>query len=157
MKILRLLSIAALSLSSCTHPEKELITTATAAYIETEEFSKLNLPYSEAVIYGDIIYVSGQVGEVGLTVDGELIEGGIIPETHQAMLNIKKILEQNGSSLDNIVKCTCMLADIADWGKMSQEYLTFFPNHKPARSAFATNGLALDARVEIECVAYLNK
>jgi len=71
------------------------------------------------------------------------------------MKNIKKVLEQNGSSMDNIIKCTCMLADISEWSRMSSEYVKFFPNHKPARSAFATTGHALGARVEIECIAHV--
>jgi 2-iminobutanoate/2-iminopropanoate deaminase len=124
-----------------------------ADYIETEEFSKLNFPFSQAVQYGNIIYVSGQVGDLEET--GELVKGGIIPETNQAMKNIQKVLEQNGSSMDKVIKCTCMLDDISEWGLMSAEYIKFFPNHKPARSAFATRGLALGARVEIECMAYV--
>jgi enamine deaminase RidA (YjgF/YER057c/UK114 family) len=71
------------------------------------------------------------------------------------MKNIKKVLEQNGSSIEDIIKCTCMLADISEWGQMNSEYLKFFPNHKPARSAFGTTGLSLGARVEIECTAYV--
>jgi 2-iminobutanoate/2-iminopropanoate deaminase len=128
---------------------------AEAAYIQTEEFAKLNLPFSEAVIYGHIIYLSGQIGDSPET--GQTVEGGIGPETNQAMLNIKRVLEQNGSSLDKVIKCTCMLADIAEWAQMSGEYIKYFPNHKPARSAFATTGLALNVRVEIECLAYLDK
>ncbi|NJN41828.1 MAG: RidA family protein [Flammeovirgaceae bacterium] len=122
--------------------------------METEEFSKRNLPFSQAVQIENIIYLSGQIGDLET---GELIEGGIIPETNQTMMNIKKVLEENGSSMDNIIKCTCMLADIAEWGQMSAEYLKYFPNHKPARSAFGTTGLALGARVEIECIAYIEK
>ena len=124
-----------------------------ATYIQTKEFSKLYLPFSQAVQYEKIIYVSGQIGDLEET--GELIEGGIIPETNQTMKNIKKVLEQNGSSMDNIIKCTCMLANISEWGQMNSEYVKFFPNHMPARSAFATTGLSLGARVEIECIAYV--
>ena len=125
-----------------------------ASYLQSKAFAKLNLPFSQAVRHGNILYLSGQIGTLGDT--DSLIEGGIIPETKQTMLNIKKVLEENGSSLDKILKCTCMLADIKDWAQMSAEYLKFFPNHKPARSAFAATGLALGARVEIECIAYLD-
>ena len=69
------------------------------------------------------------------------------------MMNIKSILEKNGSSLEKIFKCTCMLADIKDWPEMSEEYRKFFKNDLPSRSAFAGSGLALNARVEIECWA----
>ncbi len=150
-----LISIAVLCLSSCTKSEKE--PKASATYLETEEFSRLNLPFSQAVTYGNIIYLSGQLGEMGMTEEGTLVEGGIGPETRQTMLNVKKTLEENGSSIENIIKCTCMLADIEEWAEMNVEYVKFFPNNKPARSAFATNGLSINARVEIECMAYLNE
>jgi reactive intermediate/imine deaminase len=157
MRIISILTITTLLLVSCAQPAEVYTTQKTATYIASEEFAKLNMPFSEAVIYGDMIYASGQVGEIGFTTEGVIVEGGIGPETRQAMLNIKRVLEQNGSSLDNIIKCTCMLADINEWAEMSKAYMTFFPNHQPARSAFATTGLALGARVEIECMAYLNK
>jgi len=139
--------------ASCAIPDRNSKVSSKATYIQTEEFSKLNLPFSQAVRYENLIYVSGQIGDLKET--GELIKGGIIPETDQAMKNINKILEQNGSSMDHIIRCTCMLADISEWRQMSLEYVKFFPNHKPARSAFATKGLALGARIEIECIAYV--
>lgn len=142
--------IAIFPLSFCVAQEKNSKVEAT--YIASDEFSAFNLPFSEAVIYGDIIYVSGQIGDEGLN----LVPGGIAPETRQAMLNIQNILEQNGSSMDKVIKCTCMLADINEWPDMNKEYIKFFPDHKPARSAFSTNGLALNARVEIECMAIYN-
>ena len=86
----------------------------------------------------------------------ELISGGIGPETKQTMENISNVLEKYGSSMDKVVKCLCMLADISEWGDMSKAYVKFFPDHKPARSAFAGTGLALGARVEIECWATVN-
>ena len=151
MKFTALLTITVFSLSSCIAQENN--SKKDAIFIESEEFSALNLPFSQAVIYGDVIYVSGQIGNIDL----KLVEGGIIPESRQAMMNIKSILEQNGSSMDNVIKCTCMLADMSEWPDLNSEYLKFFPNNKPARSAFGTNGLALNARVEIECIAYLKK
>ena len=69
------------------------------------------------------------------------------------MENIKSTLEKYGSSLDKVVKCTVMLADIREWVDMNSVYITYFPTHKPSRSAFGTNGLAMGARVEIECWA----
>lgn len=118
-------------------------------YVQSEKLGNQTLPFSPAVIVGNIIYLSGQIGSA----DGALVPGGIIPETKQVMENIKKVLEQNGSSMDKIVKCTCMLADIAEWDKMNSEYVKYFPTHKPARSALGANGLAKGARVEIECIA----
>lgn len=107
-------------------------------------------PFSQAVRVGNVLYLSGKLG----TVPGEgLAEGGIIPETQQTMRNVAEVLERYGSSMDEVVKCTVFLADIADFRDMSRTYMEFFPNHRPARSALAVAGLVLDARVEIECIA----
>ena len=108
------------------------------------------LPFSEAVRVGDLLFLAGQLG----TVPGKgLVEGGIQAETRQAMLNIKRVVEKYGSSMDKVVKCTVMLADIKEWAAMNEVYKTFFDERYPARSAFGASGLALDARVEIECIA----
>jgi reactive intermediate/imine deaminase len=119
-------------------------------YINSSESKKNDYPFSEATVVNDIIYLSGQIGTLE---NGKLIDGGIKAETIQTMLNIKSVLEKNGSSLKKVFKCTCMLADIKDWGEMSIEYKKFFTKNMPARSAFAGSGLALNARVEIECWA----
>ena len=110
-------------------------------------------PFSPAVRVGNMLYLSGQIGsrmENGAVV---LVPGGIEPETRQTMENISEILERSGSSLDRVVKCTVMMADMSEWPRMNTIYATFFPGSKPARSAFGANGLALGARVEIECAA----
>jgi 2-iminobutanoate/2-iminopropanoate deaminase len=108
------------------------------------------LPFSAAVRVGNTLYLSGQVGTDGTR---KLVPGGIAAETRQAMESIKATLEQYGSSLDRVVKVTVMLADMGEWAEMNKVYVTYFPEHLPARSAFGTSGLALGARVEIECVA----
>lgn len=125
------------------------------SYLTSDKFQSLNLPFSEAVIVGNTIYLSGQIGNLPGKL--EVVQGGIKNEARQAMENIKTVLENNGSSMDNIVKCTVMLADINEWPAFNEEYIQYFPGDKPARSAFATNGLALNARVEIECIAVLKK
>lgn len=113
--------------------------------------TSLGLPFSPAVRAGDIIYLSGQVGvEPG---SREIVAGGVAAETRQALENIRRILEYAGSSLDRVVKCTVFLKDIADYAEMNQVYATFFPSAPPARSTVAGSGLALGARVEIECLA----
>ena len=152
MQKITLLSIVII-LASCSSPEEKQSTNKTATYISTDEYTAQNLPFSQAVIFDNVIYVSGHVGEI----NQKLVEGGIGPETKQAMESIKKILEANGSSMDNVIKCTCMLADISEWAAMNEVYRTYFPNNKPARSALGASGLALGARVEIECMAYINK
>jgi reactive intermediate/imine deaminase len=110
-----------------------------------------NLPFSDAVRVGDMLYLSGKIGNVPGT--RNLAEGGIQGETRQTMENIKSSLEKYGSSLDEVVKCTVFLADMAEWGAMNEVYVTYFPVNKPARSALGASGLALGARVEIECLA----
>src|SRR5579872_6715210 len=110
-----------------------------------------NLPFSSAVVVGRMIYLSGQIGNDPKT--GQLVPGGIKAETAQALKNIDAVLQGLGSSLDHVVKCTAMLADINEWPAMNEVYVTFFPNHLPARSAFATAGLVRGARMEIECTA----
>jgi 2-iminobutanoate/2-iminopropanoate deaminase len=111
----------------------------------------LALPFSDAVRYGDLLFLSGKIGnEPGAM---KLAPGGIKGETHQALENIKDAVEHYGSSMDRVVKCTVFLADMSEWAAMNEVYVTFFPTNKPARSALGTNGLALNARVEIECIA----
>jgi reactive intermediate/imine deaminase len=107
-------------------------------------------PFSAAVRVGAMLYLSGQLGTDST---GKVVPGGVGPETRQALENIKRLLEANGSSLDRVVKCTAMLADIREWADMNQVYVTYFPRHRPARSAFGTSGLALGGRVELECMA----
>lgn len=112
-----------------------------------------NRPFSEAVRVGNLLFTSGNLGRDPET--RQLPEGGIAAETKQCLENIKTVLEKYGSSMDKVVKVTVMLADINEWAAMNDVYVTFFPVNKPARSAFGGNGLAGGARVEIECVAYI--
>ncbi len=128
---------------------------AEVGYLTREDslIRELDLPFSEAVRVGDMLYLSGQIGTLPNAV--ALIEGGIAPETRQTMENIREVLEANGASLNDVVKCTLMLADIAEWKEASDIYRSYFTENLPARSAFATTGLALGARVEIECMAYV--
>ena len=109
-----------------------------------------SLPFSASVRVGDMLYLSGQLGTDS---SGKLVAGGIAPETRQAMENIRAVVERNGSSMDRVVKCLVMLADMSEWSAMNQVYVTFFPRHLPARSALGASGLALGARVEIDCLA----
>ena len=108
------------------------------------------LPFSESVEAGDLLFLSGQIGSGA---DGKLVAGGIAAETRQALENIRAVLERRGMSLERIVKVTVMLADMNEWAAMNAEYVKHFSNHLPARSAFGCNGLAMCARVEIECIA----
>jgi len=118
----------------------------------SDDSMEYDFPFSDATIVNGIVYVAGQVGN--LPGNNEVVPGGIKAETRQTMKNIQRILNAVGSSMDKVFKCTCMLADIDDWGAMSEEYKTFFDKEKrPSRSAFAGTGLALGAKIEIECWA----
>ncbi len=121
-------------------------------FFASPETAALSLPFSDAVRAGDLLFVSGQLG----TVPGSdaLASGGIGPEAKQALENVKAILERHGSSLKDVVKCSVFLADIREWTEFNAAYRVYFPAHFPARSAFGTTGLALGARVELECIAY---
>ena len=110
-----------------------------------------SLPFSEAVRVGDLLYLSGQIGVTPGS--HTLVPGGLEPEATQALANIRAVLERHGSSLDRVVKCTVFLADIADWPAFNTIYRQTFHAPYPARSAFAASGLALGARVEIDCIA----
>ncbi len=110
-------------------------------------------PFSEAVKVGNMLVLSGNIGIDPST--GKLAPGGIKGESKQVMENIKRTLEKYGSSLDHVFKCTVMLADIKEWADFNKVYVTYFPNKKPARSAFGSSGLAMNCRVEVECWAVL--
>jgi len=109
------------------------------------------LPFSEGVRLGSLVLMSGQIGVRPGTL--ELVPGGMPAEARQTMENIRASLEANGLSMANVVKCTVMLADMAEWGAFNEIYGTYFAAPYPARSAFGTSGLALGARVEVECIA----
>ena len=109
-------------------------------------------PFTPAVQVGDVLYLAGQIGTAA-SAQGGVVPGGIQAETRQTMLNIKDVLEKSGSSMEHVFKCTVFMADMKEWDSMNEVYTTFFPNHKPARSALGANGLALNAKVEIECLA----
>ena len=108
------------------------------------------LPFSEAVEAGELLFLAGQIGT---DANGKLVDGGIGPETTHALANIAGVLQRHGSALERIVKVTVMLADMREWPAMNEEYRKFFGKNLPARSAFGCSGLAMNARVEIECIA----
>ncbi|HYB99370.1 MAG TPA: Rid family detoxifying hydrolase [Candidatus Limnocylindrales bacterium] len=122
-------------------------------FLDPPERKRLGLPFSEAVRAGNLLFVSGQIGVRPGT--AELVEGGIAAETAQTMENIRATLERYGSSLERVVKCTIFLADMKEWRAMNEVYVRYFRENLPARSALGSSGLALGARVEIECIAAL--
>jgi 2-iminobutanoate/2-iminopropanoate deaminase len=109
------------------------------------------LPFSTAVRVGNLLYLSGMIGNKPGT--RELADTGVTGQTRAALENIKRVLVGAGSSLERAVKCTVFLTDIRDYQAMNAVYATYFPKDPPARSTIAGSGLALGARVEIECIA----
>jgi 2-iminobutanoate/2-iminopropanoate deaminase len=122
-------------------------------FLNSQRAQQLDRPFSEAVRAGDFLYLSGQIGEDPATT--KLAAGGIQGESRQTLANVKRTLEENGASLADVVKCTVFLADIAEWPAFNTVYREFFKKPFPARSALAASGLAMNARVELECIAYV--
>ena len=108
-------------------------------------------PFSSAVRVGNVLYLSGQIGVLPGT--RQLADTGIEKQTRQSLENIKAVLAYAGSSLDRVFKCTVFLTNIRDFDQMNAVYTTYFPKDPPARSTIAGSGLALGAKVEIECLA----
>tara|TARA_B100000989_G_scaffold283771_1_gene249946 strand:+ start:96 stop:554 length:459 start_codon:yes stop_codon:yes gene_type:complete len=144
---IKVLSILILFISCSNHNIND------AEYFVSEISKKLNFPFSDAAIVGNIIYVSGQIGSIPGT--REVVKGGISAETMQTLDNIKMILNDLGSNPNKIFKCLCMLDNIDDYADMNNAYITFFNRRDklPSRSTFAGSGLALGAKIEIECWA----
>jgi 2-iminobutanoate/2-iminopropanoate deaminase len=115
--------------------------------------SDLGFPFAEAVQVGDMLFLAGQIGNVPGS--RTVVPGGIEAETKQTMDNIGAVLKRRGLGYDSLVKCTVMLADMKEWPAFNTIYATYFkPGRFPARSAFGANGLALGAKVELECWAH---
>ena len=108
-------------------------------------------PYSQAVQAGNMLFVSGQIPIDPAT--GAFAGEDIVTQTRQSLTNVKNILEAAGYTLNDVVKTTVLLADIADFGAMNEVYATFFNENRPARAAFAVKDLPKGALVEIEAVA----
>jgi 2-iminobutanoate/2-iminopropanoate deaminase len=112
------------------------------------------LPFSEAVQAGDMLYLSGQIGLAPGTMSP--VAGGVAAETRQAMDNIGATLRRHGLGYRDLVRCTVMLTDMAQWPELNRVYAGYFPDGRyPARSAIGAVALALGAHVEIECAARL--
>ncbi len=120
--------------------------------ISTEKAPGAIGPYSQAVVAGGFIYVSGQLPIDPST--GEFAGNDATSQTKQSLANVKAILEEAGYTMNDVVKATIYLDDIADFAAMNAVYDTFFEAPYPARAAFAVQTLPKNALVEIEVVAY---
>lgn len=109
-------------------------------------------PYSQAVKVGPLLFCSGQLP---LDAGGNKVQGGMTKETEQVMENLKAVLEAGGARLDQVVKTTVFMTDLADFKFMNQAYERYFPELPPARSTVQVVKLPKDAKVEIEAIAVL--
>ena len=118
---------------------------------KSHELKKENAPFSDAVEIDNLLFLSGQIGMDHST--RTLVEGGIEAETLQTIKNIEAVLQHHNLGLENVIKCTVILSDINDFATFNEIYIQHF-KQKPARTTFAASGLAANASIEIEVVAY---
>ncbi|WP_292655311.1 RidA family protein [Nitratifractor sp.] len=118
--------------------------------IATENAPQAIGPYSQAVMVEGILYSSGQIA---LTPEGELIDGGVAEQTRQVLNNLSAVLEAAGGTLNDVIKTTIFLADMGDFAVVNEVYAEFFGDHRPARSTVAVKTLPKEVLVEIDCIA----
>jgi len=119
--------------------------------VATDAAPKAIGPYSQAVVYNGIAYLSGQIPLDPAT--GQLLDGDVAAQTERVLENLRAVLEACGSSLDKVLKTTVFLKDMSDFPKMNEVYARYFPANPPARATVEAARLPRDVRVEIECVA----
>jgi len=121
--------------------------------VRTDKAPKALGPYSQAVRTDTLVYTAGQLGLDPAT--GVFVVGGVEEQTRQVLTNLKHVLEAAGSSMEQVIKATVFLKDMADFPKMNPVYSEFFPENPPARSTVAVAGLPVNALIEIELVALI--
>jgi len=119
--------------------------------INTEKAPKAIGPYSQAILSGNTLYISGQIPMDSST--GKLVKADITVQTEQVMKNIEAILTEAGFSFENVVKSTCLLSDMKNFAAMNEVYGKYYSVNPPARAAFAVKELPLSVLVEIETIA----
>ncbi|TMM28716.1 RidA family protein [Polaribacter aestuariivivens] len=130
---------------SCKNNSKTIV-----KHHKSHEKSRQNTPFSDAVQVGNLFFLTGQIGKNHKT--GKIAEGGIEAETKQTIKNIQAVLKHHNLTLNDVVKCTVILANIDDFNKMNTIYRTFFTDNLPARTTFAAD-LVGGANIEIEVIA----
>jgi len=118
--------------------------------VNTEKAPAAIGPYSQATVHNGVVYVSGQLPICPLT--GEVSTGDIAQQTHLVMSNLAAIIEAAGSSVDNILKATILLTDMADFAKMNEVYASFFTGAPPARICYQVCALPKGVSVEIDAI-----
>ena len=123
-------------------------------YVATTKAPAAIGPYSQGVILNGLFYSSGQIP---LTADGQMVEGGVEEQTHAVFANLQAVLEEAGSSLSQVVKATVFIQDMNDFATINEIYASYFGDHKPARSTVEVARLPKDAKIEIEVIAATSK
>lgn len=123
---------------------------STIEKVATTEAPQAIGPYSQAVVYGDLVITSGQIP---LTPAGEVVEGGMEEQTHQVLRNLIAVLKEANTSLDRVLKATVFLKDMNQFAEMNRVFESYFGDHKPARSTIEVARLPKDVLVEIELIA----
>jgi len=123
-------------------------------YVATDKAAAAIGPYSQGVVSGGLLYSSGQIP---LTATGELVDGSIADQTHQVFSNLKAVLAEAGSSLNDVIKTTVFIKDMNDFAALNEIYASYFGDHKPARSTVEVARLPKDVKVEIEVIAKVNE
>lgn len=118
--------------------------------VQTNQAPQAIGPYSQAILVDETVYTSGQIP---LTSEGVLIDGGIEEQTQQVFNNIQAVLQAAGSDLNHVVKMTVFLSDLQHFDAMNRIYADAFQNHRPARSCVEVSRLPKDVLVEIEVIA----
>jgi len=108
-------------------------------------------PYSQAVLAGNTLYVSGQIAIDPYT--GKQVEGGVATQTERVMENIRAILKEENMDFSNVVKCSIFLSDMSLYKDVNEVYGSYFQVDPPAREAIAAKGLPMGVDVEISCIA----
>jgi 2-iminobutanoate/2-iminopropanoate deaminase len=106
-------------------------------------------PYSQAVRCGNLLFTSGQIP---LGLDGQIVAGGIVEQTHQVFHNLQAVLKAAGCGLQDVIKATVFIKDMNQFSALNEIYATYFAEHKPARSTVEVARLPRDVFVEIELV-----
>lgn len=119
--------------------------------INTDKAPEALGPYSQAIEANGMLYCSGQIPLIPGKM--EIVKGGIVEQTKQVCENLKAVLEAAGSDLSKVVKTTCLMKDISQFGQFNEIYGSYFGAGKPARATFEVSKLPKDVLIEIECIA----
>ena len=119
-------------------------------FVQTPKAPSAIGPYSQAVVVNGMVYTSGQIA---LTPEGVMLEDDVVLQTKQVLKNLEAVLQEAGSSLQNVIKTTIFIADMDDFATINEIYAEAFGSHKPARSTVAVKTLPKNALVEIDAVA----